>query len=138
VISFPELQQGPKVTTGLYIPFFYVVEYAEYLNISPQLAFYVLSVMNAGGVFGRIAPAYISDTIGHFNLLTPAAFFSGLATLALWFNVRDLAGLMVFATLYGFLSGAFISVLTPSIARISERRQVGTRMGMLYSVISVP
>ncbi|KXN85072.1 Riboflavin transporter MCH5 [Leucoagaricus sp. SymC.cos] len=126
------------VALGLYIPFFYVVEFAEQLNISPRLAFYVLSAMNAGGIFGRIAPAYISDTIGHFNLLTPAAFLSGLATLALWYNVRNLAGLMVFATIYGFLSGAFISVLTPSIARISERGQVGTRMGMLYSVISVP
>jgi len=29
-------------------------------------------------------------------------------------------------------------VLTPSIARISDRDQMGTRMGMLYSVISVP
>lgn len=94
--------------------------------------------MNAGGIFGRIAPAYISDTIGHFNLLTPAAFLSGLVTLALWFNVRNLAGLMVFAAVYGFLSGAFISVLTPSIVRISARDQVGTRMGTLYSVISVP
>lgn len=124
--------------TGLYIPFFYVVEYAEYLNIPPRLAFYVLSTMNAGGVFGRIAPAYISDTIGHFNLLAPAAFLSGLFTLALWLNVKNFAGLMAFATIYGFLSGAFISVLTPSIACVSERRQVGTRMGMLYSVISVP
>lgn len=114
------------------------MEYAEHLNISPKLAFYVLSTVNAGGIFGRIAPAYISDTIGHFNLLTPAAFLSGLSTLALWYNVKNLAGLMVFAAVYGFFSGAFISVLTPSIACISERGQVGTRMGMLYSVISVP
>jgi len=114
------------------------VEFAKNLNISPKLAFYVLSVMNAGGIFGRIAPAYISDTIGHFNLLTPAAFLSGLSTLILWLNVRNLVGLMVFSTVYGFLSGAFISVLTPSIARISDRSQMGTRMGMLYSVISVP
>lgn len=114
------------------------MEFAKHLNISTKLAFYVLSVMNAGGIFGRIAPAYISDTIGHFNLLAPAALLSGVATLALWFNVRNLAGLMVFSAVYGFLSGAFISVLTPSIARISDRDQMGTRMGMLYSVISVP
>ncbi|KAF9448785.1 MFS general substrate transporter, partial [Macrolepiota fuliginosa MF-IS2] len=126
------------VALGLYIPFFYVAEYAEHLNISPRLAFYVLSVMNAGGIFGRIAPAYISDTIGHFNLLAPAAFLSGLSTLALWLNVKNLAGLMAFAAIYGFLSGAFVSVLTPSIACISERGQVGTRMGMLYSVTSIP
>lgn len=113
------------------------MEYAEHLHISRQLAFYVLSVMNAGGIFGRIAPAYISDTIGHFNLLTPATFLSGLTILTLWLNAKHLAVLMVFAAVYGFVSGAFVSVLTPSIACISERGQVGTRMGMLYSVISI-
>lgn len=49
-----------------------------------------------------------------------------------------MAGLIAFAAIYGFVSGAFISVLTPAVASISERGRVGTRMGMLYSVISVP
>ncbi|EKM75508.1 hypothetical protein AGABI1DRAFT_46358 [Agaricus bisporus var. burnettii JB137-S8] len=126
------------VALGLYTPFFYVQEYAEHLGIPPQLAFYVLSTMNAGSIFGRIAPAHLSDTIGHFNLLAPAALLSGLSTLFIWPNVKNMAGLIAFAAIYGFVSGAFISVLTPAVASISERGRVGTRMGMLYSVISVP
>ncbi|KAF5374180.1 hypothetical protein D9615_008864 [Tricholomella constricta] len=126
------------VALGLFIPFFYIVEYAHHLHISSQKTFYVLAVMNAGGVFGRIAPGYLSDTLGRFNLLIPSAFFSGLSCLVFWMFTKSLVSLMVFAALYGFFSGAFISVITPCVAQISDIRQIGTRMGMLYSIISFP
>ncbi|KAG5715111.1 putative transporter MCH4 [Termitomyces sp. T112] len=126
------------VALGLFIPFMYIVEYAQHLSISSQKAFYVLAVLNAGGVFGRIAPAYLSDSLGRFNLLTPSAFFSGLSCLVFWIFTRNLTGLMVFAAVYGFFSGAFISVMTPCVAQISDISQIGIRMGVLYSVISFP
>jgi MFS family permease len=124
--------------SGLFIPFFYIVEYAHHLSIAPQMTFYVLAVMNAGGFFGRITPAYFSDTIGRFNLLVPSAFFSGLACLVFWMFAKSLVAVMLFAAAYGFFSGAFISVITPCIAQISDIRQIGTRIGMLYSIISFP
>ncbi|KAF9465811.1 MFS general substrate transporter [Collybia nuda] len=126
------------VALGLFIPFFYIVEYAQHISLSPQMSFYVLAVMNAGGVFGRIAPAYLSDTVGRFNLLTPSAFFSGLSCLVFWMFAKSLVSLMLFAAAYGFFSGAFISVLTPCVAQISDIRQIGTRIGMLYTIISFP
>ena len=100
------------------------------------MAFYVLAVMNAGGVLGRIAPAYLSDSIGRFNLLVPSAFFSGLSCLVLWFFAKSLASVMVFSVLYGFLSGSFVSVVNPCVAQISDMPQMGTRIGMLYSIVS--
>lgn len=102
------------------------------------MSFYVLAVMNAGGVLGRIAPAYLSDTVGRFNLLTPSAFFSGLSCLVFWMFTKSLVSLMLFAVTYGFFSGAFISVITPCVAQISDIRQIGTRIGMLYTIISFP
>lgn len=95
--------------------------------------------MNAGGTFGRVAPAYLSDTIGRFNLLTPCAFLSGVCTLVLWLCAsKTVAGVMVYAALYGFFSGAFISVVTPCVAQISDIREIGIRIGVLYSIISFP
>ncbi|KAF8955854.1 MFS general substrate transporter [Flammula alnicola] len=126
------------VALGLFIPFFYVVEYARHLSIPDHMSFYVLAVMNAGGVLGRIAPAYLSDSIGRFNLLTPSAFFSGLSCVVFWLFAKSLVSLMLFSSLYGFFSGAFISLITPCVAQISDIRQIGTRIGMLYSIISFP
>ena len=102
------------------------------------MGFYVLAVMNAGGVLGRIAPAYLSDRFGRFNLLAPSAFFSGLLCLVFWFFAKTLVSVMLFSVFYGFFSGSFISVVNPCVAQISDMSQLGTRMGMLYSIISLP
>ncbi|KAJ6460074.1 MFS general substrate transporter [Mycena vitilis] len=126
------------VALGLFIPFFFIVDYAHDLAIPSRMTFIVLAVMNAGGVLGRIAPAYLSDKIGRFNLLAPAALLSGLLCVLFWLFARALVPLMLFAAAYGFTSGAFISVITPCVAQISDIRQIGSRIGILYSVISFP
>ncbi|KAF8838483.1 MFS general substrate transporter [Paxillus ammoniavirescens] len=126
------------VCLGIFTPYFYISDYAESLGIPPNTAFYVLSAMNAGGVLGRIAPAWISDKIGRFNLLCPSAFLSGLICLVFWMFGKNLVAITVFAAVYGLLSGAFISVVTPCVAQISDIREIGTRIGALYTLISVP
>jgi predicted MFS family arabinose efflux permease len=126
------------IDAGLFIPFFYIVDYAHDLAIPARMTFIVLAVMNAGGVIGRIAPAYLSDTLGRFNLLAPAAFLSGVLCVLFWMFARALVPLMLFAAAYGFTSGAFISVITPCVAQISDIRQIGSRIGILYSIISFP
>lgn len=94
--------------------------------------------MNAGGVFGRVAPAWLSDKIGRFNLLCPSAFFAGLSCLVFWMFGKSLVAIIIFAALYGLLSGAFTSVVTPCVAQISDIREIGMRIGILYTFISVP
>lgn len=102
------------------------------------MSFIVLAVMNAGGVFGRIAPAYLSDRVGRFNLLVPSALLCGLSSLALWLPAQSFVLIVIFSVMYGFFSGAFISVITPCIAQISDIREIGRNIGILYSVISFP
>lgn len=127
------------VCLGIFTPFFYIVCYAEdRALVSQHTAVYVLSVMNAGGVFGRIVPAILSDKMGRFNLLIPASFLAGLSCLIFWMLAKTMTAVMGFAAVYGFLSGAFISVITPCVAQISDIDEIGTRIGALYTLISVP
>lgn len=127
------------ICLGIFTPFFYIVSYAEdRALVSQNTAFYVLSVMNAGGVFGRIVPAILSDKIGRFNLLMPTSFLAGLSCLIFWMLAKTMIAVMGFAAVYGFLSGAFISVITPCVAQISDISEIGSRIGALYTLISVP
>ncbi|KZT22827.1 MFS general substrate transporter [Neolentinus lepideus HHB14362 ss-1] len=123
---------------AIFIPFFYIISYASANSLSLATPFYLLSIMNAGGVLGRIAPAVLSDAIGRFNLLIPSALLSGVMCLGLWLCAQTRAEIIAFAFLYGFFSGAFISGINPCVAQISEMREVGTRMGMLYTLVSLP
>ncbi|KAF7298577.1 Monocarboxylate permease-like protein [Mycena indigotica] len=128
------------VALGLFIPFIFIVDYAHSIQSIPaHTDFLVLAILNAGGVIGRVAPACLSDVIGRFNILGPAAFLCGLLCLVMWlFAGSSLALLLVFAASYGFASGTFISLITPCVAQISDMRQIGCRIGLLYSAISVP
>ena len=94
--------------------------------------------MNAGGVLGRLLPPILSDALGRYNILVPCALFAGLAMLVFWLFATTLAALMLFAALYGFFSGAFNALVIPCVAQISEVREIGTRVGVLYSIISFP
>ncbi|OCH92818.1 MFS general substrate transporter [Obba rivulosa] len=126
------------ISLGLFIPFFYIVEFATSRGVSATMAFYVLSVMNAGGIFGRLAPSILSDSFGRFNLIVPCAFLTGLSALVIWIFADSLATIMVFAIVYGFFSGAFNALIIPCIGQISDIRAIGTRVGVLYSIISFP
>ncbi|TCD65866.1 hypothetical protein EIP91_002128 [Steccherinum ochraceum] len=129
---------GVFVSLGLFIPYFYIVSYATALSVSSSLAFTVLSVMNGASILGRLAPPYLSDTVGRFNMLFPSAFFAGLFTLLLWTFAEETGQILGYAVVYGFFSGAFNALVVPCIAQISDIREIGIRMGMMYTIISFP
>lgn len=123
---------------GLFIPNFYIVSYAVDHGVSANTAFYVLAVLNAGGIFGRIVPACLSDALGRFNIFVPAAACAGLVTLLFWPFAKSLVAVMLYAAVYGFFSGAFNALVVPCIAQISDIKEIGMRIGILYSILSFP
>lgn len=122
--------------SGLFIPFFYIADYAQDHGLSTTTAFYVISAMNGGGIVGRLAPPLISDFIGPFNIIVPCSFLLGLSPLVFWIFAKSLPAILLFAILYGFLSGGFIAILIPCVAQISKPNEIGTRIGVLYSIVS--
>ncbi|RDX44144.1 MFS general substrate transporter [Lentinus brumalis] len=127
------------VCLGLFIPFFYIADYAQDHGLSANTAFYIISALNGGGIIGRLAPPLVSDVVGRFNVITPCAFLLGMSALVFWIFAKTLVSILLFAILYGFLSGAFIAMLIPCVAQISEGeklKEIGTRIGMLYSIVS--
>uniref|UniRef100_D8PYW6 Major facilitator superfamily (MFS) profile domain-containing protein n=1 Tax=Schizophyllum commune (strain H4-8 / FGSC 9210) TaxID=578458 RepID=D8PYW6_SCHCM len=124
------------VSFGLYTPPTFIVSFAQSYGITSARANTALVVLNAASAFGRLLPAYLADRAGNFNLLAPAAALT--LPSAPGACAPSLASIIAFAAIYGFLSGAFISVVTPCVAQISPAGRVGARVGMLYSAISVP
>ncbi len=64
-------------------------------------------------------------------------FFSCIIVLALWLPSHSNAPIIIFAALYGFSSGAFVSMVPTLIAQISDIRQIGVRSGTTFCIISV-
>ena len=118
---------------GLYIPFFYIIIYAETsIKLDGNLSFYLLSIMNGASFMGRIVPGLLADKYGSTNVLVICSLASSILSYA-WIVIHDLGGIVVFCILYGFFSGAVVSVTATVIsALVPELRLMGTWMGMSF------
>ncbi|KAK4550654.1 hypothetical protein LTR36_000233 [Oleoguttula mirabilis] len=119
-------------SAGLYIPFFYITEYsqAEVHGISSELAFYMLPIMGAGSILGRLFPAIAADRFGNINVLALCTAVAGVLAFC-WIAVQSVVGVIVWSILYGFFSGTFVSLQVPIVAEITkDPRILGGRAGM--------
>lgn len=122
---------------GLFLPFNYILLQAEAAGMSPSLIPYLLPILNAVSIFGRIVPGMIGDKIGRYNVMVIIILISAIFCFAVWIPVNDTGGIVTFVVLFGFSSGGFISLAAPLIAQISDIRQIGTRVGAAFAVQSV-
>ena len=119
---------------GLYFPFFYTPIYGNrIIRLPDDVSFYLLPVMNAGSIAGRIIPGLMADKLGSLNTIIPHAFIAAILTFA-WLGINNAPGLWVFSALYGYFSGAIVSLPPTIVALISPNMGlIGTRMGMSFT-----
>ncbi|RMJ18761.1 hypothetical protein CDV36_001535 [Fusarium kuroshium] len=121
---------------GMFLPFNYVLLQAEAAGMSSTLIPYLLPILNAVSILGRIIPGIIADKLGRYNVMIFITFISGIFCLCIWIPVKDTAGILVFAIIFGFSSGGYISLAPTLIAQISDIRQIGTRVGAAFALQS--
>lgn len=122
---------------GMFLPFNYVLLQAEAAGMSETLIPYLLPILNAVSILGRIVPGIVADKMGRYNVMIIITFISALFCLVIWIPVKDTAGILVFAIIFGFSSGGYISLAPTLIAQISDIRQIGTRVGMAFAIQSL-
>jgi MFS family permease len=122
---------------GIFLPFNFVILQAQSEGMSLNLSSYLLAILNATSIFGRTIPGYLGDKFGRFNVMILMTFFSATIVLALWLPSRSNAPIIVFASLYGFASGAFVSMAPACIAQISDIREIGVRNGSMFAIVSI-
>jgi MFS family permease len=116
---------------GFFSPIFYIEAYAiQYHAMGETLAFYLVSILNAASVPGRIVPGLLGMRFGPLNILLASAIISGILSLC-WIAISNAGGLIALALLYGFFSGAFVSLPAVALTTLTPNLQtLGTRMGM--------
>ncbi|KAJ5971862.1 uncharacterized protein N7479_001780 [Penicillium vulpinum] len=121
---------------GMFLPFTFVISQAERYGMSTNLAGYLIPILNASSIFGRTLSGYLADKVGRYNMMVLTTFFSAILVLALWLPSKGNVPAIVFSALYGFGSGAFVSLAPALVAQISDVREVGVRNGTFFAVIS--
>ncbi|TAQ86581.1 hypothetical protein B7494_g5090 [Chlorociboria aeruginascens] len=129
------------VMWGLWSPFDYLSTMAvETSGFSPDLALYLISIINASSIVGRVVPGWIADHFGYFNIIILVSGMTGISVLALWipFDYHPShVGLIVFSLVFGFVSGGFVTLMMPCVARSGELKNLGQRFGTFQVVLSL-
>ncbi|EJD00088.1 MFS general substrate transporter [Fomitiporia mediterranea MF3/22] len=120
------------VNLGLYSPYYYIEPFAVLYGVSDSIHPFLLSMINGVSFFGRIIGGQWADRYGRLNILCPATLISGILCLALWLPSRGAVSFIIFACLYGFFSGIFISVSSAAVGQISPVDKLGARIGTFF------
>ncbi|RMJ27933.1 MFS monocarboxylate transporter [Aspergillus sp. HF37] len=121
---------------GMFSPFFYITSYAESTGHPVSFAFYLVSIVNAASLFGRILPGFLADRYGHFEICSLAALCSGIVAFC-WTPVKSTAALVVWALAYGFASGAIMSLQTACAAILATPETQGTALGFVMGSLAL-
>jgi hypothetical protein len=70
-----------------------------------------LAIQNGASIFGRTIPNLLADMFGVINIFIVVTFSTGALSFAL-VGVNSVGGVVIFAILYGFFSGAGRSCLS--------------------------
>ena len=87
---------------------------------------------------GRILPNLVADALGPLNIIIPMTALCSILAFA-WIGISpgSVGGLVVFAVLYGFASGSYVSLVPPVVVSTAgSMKDLGTRMGMALAIAS--
>lgn len=126
------------INWGVWFAFYYIPSYSSsVLHTSSATSTNLLLIINGVGIPGRIVPGFLADRyIGPLNMLI---FFSciGGFTLLSWAAVSSLPDLTAWAVIYGVASAGFLGLFPATLSTLTDDpRKTGTRMGMVFSIMS--
>ncbi|KAI0137825.1 MFS general substrate transporter [Hypoxylon sp. NC0597] len=113
-------------------PLYYLQMYAQSHGMqNDSLAKYLLVILNAVAIPGRIIPSYIADKVGVLNTYICICALTALSVFY-WISVNNRAGNIAFSVLYGFFSGSVVTLAPVVLASITDDLSVlGTRLGVV-------
>ena len=105
------------------------------LELDPISSFVWCQFLNSSSTFGRIVPNFLADKIGPYNVLLPCTLIAGILAMC-WISVKDEAGTIVFALLFGFFSGTYVSLPPAVVSSITkDMSKIGARLSLCFFIV---
>ncbi|KAJ7188786.1 major facilitator superfamily domain-containing protein [Mycena filopes] len=127
---------GVVAFLGLYTVLTYIDISATFVGISPDFAFYLISIANAASFVGRLVAGVTTDKFGAVNVITPMTAVAAIMTYV-WPLARSKGSFVAIALIYGFSSGVYVSSFLLPIYQLGEIEDMGRRSGMTMTLTAL-
>jgi MFS family permease len=129
---------------GLFIPIAYIASFATQTGaMSVNSATILITLLNTGSVLGRFMPGFFADKLGRFNAMIILLVFCGLSALGLWLPATLISSqaavksmTISFALLFGFASGANISLTPVCVGQLCPTSEYGRYYATCYTIVA--
>lgn len=89
-------------------------------------------------LFGRLGAGALADRVGPYNIFVVVCYISGILVLALWIPATGNGAVIAFAIIFGFTSGAYVSLIANLIVKITPNfKEIGYRTGLAFLFASI-
>jgi len=109
---------------------------ATKIGISPEFSFYLLSITNAGSGLGRIVSGSLADKLGALTITAPLTLLCAVMTY-IWPFATTKGSLVAIGIIYGFCSGAYVSLLPAPLMMMGDMHDAGRRSGIAMTGVAL-
>jgi predicted MFS family arabinose efflux permease len=126
------------VEFAVFIPITYLSSYAISDGINETLSYALTVFLNLGAVPGLFLPGLVADKLSRFNVMVLTSLVCSILTLALWLAGRgNIPAIICYAVLFGFWSGAAISLTPVCVSQVCATEDYGKRNGTAFTIASI-
>ena len=86
---------------------------------------------------GRLGSGWVADKAGRYNIFIIVCCLTGVCVLGLWTMASSTETRILFCALFGFFSGAYVTLIPVLVHQISPLAEIGLRTGLVYLVCSI-
>ncbi len=121
------------VSLPIALPFAHLPTFAAWvLHMRPEATLHLLMLIGFSSLPSRFVLGALADLVGRGRVFLVCSMGVALGTAG-WAMSDTMAGMRLFAVVFGITYGGFISLLPAFVADLYGRGQAGTMIGLLYS-----
>jgi MFS family permease len=121
---------------GYMMPFTHIVKYADMVGVSASKGVFIVSLVGICSAVGRATLGQFADKFNRLYTFRICLLMGGFTTL-FWVVCTDFASLVVYAVLFGYFAGGFISLMPVVCSELFKGQEMGELMGLVYTASTV-
>ncbi|KAF9414761.1 hypothetical protein BGZ94_000287 [Podila epigama] len=122
---------------GFLIPMYYFQTYSVFIGLTAQNGALIAGISSGASCLGRIALGFAADRMPKTIVVSICAWITAGSILIIWTLSKSFGVYMLFAIVYGFFAGGYVSLVPLVVSETFGSHQVSTVIGFMYAVSGV-
>lgn len=122
---------------GFLIPMYYFQTYSLHIGLTAQNGALIAGISSGASCIGRIALGFAADRLPKTLVVSVCAWMTAGSILIVWTLSKSFGVYLVFAIIYGFFAGGYVSLVPLVVSETFGSHQLSTVIGFMYAASGV-